>query len=473
MPPTIITKESLYKRITELERKHCCNKNQFFDTFADFPAEGAAGVLYIDKETGIIYIWDSLNSVYKVAEYIIEVTYSELSTLITNGELIPGQKYLLSDYQTVHTIPTTADLNTGPIEPLIVTALSLNELEPIAFSTLYPNDVIYYHRENGNASFPGSTKGYISKRIDTLYNNTVGNDFRNCKYRRYKLNVTTEWDGVTAYTELAVVKKTATNEIYIAVKANTNVALSDAGVWNRYPFDNNTYNGHPTSGLVNVPYDSLDYQDQYLFRDTYSVVNYYDNVFIATGLYDSVISFLCFGNIVGSNFNGNTIDDRFQSNSVKSFFSNNTLGTGFRQNIVGHNFSENTMGTYCFSNYFGPIFNNNLTGNDFESNHVLSKVMYNRFGKGAKRSSFGFMFQYNKMGQQCLANTFHNFCTNNTMLDNFTNTVAYANTVGIDFTPGTHVYGTYSKTIFKVPDGTFRLSYIDNAGVNQIVDPTT
>lgn len=64
MPPTIITKESLYKRITELERKHCCNKNQFFDTFAEFPAEGATNVLYIDKETQDIYIWDTLNEEY-------------------------------------------------------------------------------------------------------------------------------------------------------------------------------------------------------------------------------------------------------------------------------------------------------------------------------------------------------------------------------------------------------------------------
>lgn len=64
MPPLVITKESLYKRITELERKHCCNKNQFFDTFAEFPAEGAAGVLYIDKETEDIYIWNTLNEEY-------------------------------------------------------------------------------------------------------------------------------------------------------------------------------------------------------------------------------------------------------------------------------------------------------------------------------------------------------------------------------------------------------------------------
>jgi hypothetical protein len=58
MPPTIITKESLYKRITALERQHCCNKNQFFDTFAEFPATGNTEVLYTDLSTGNIYIWN-------------------------------------------------------------------------------------------------------------------------------------------------------------------------------------------------------------------------------------------------------------------------------------------------------------------------------------------------------------------------------------------------------------------------------
>ena len=90
MPPTIITKESLYKRITELERKHCCNKNQFFDTFAEFPAEGAAGVLYIDKETGIIYIWDTLNSEYIVANH---TPNQKTVTILSTGWVIDGDYY--------------------------------------------------------------------------------------------------------------------------------------------------------------------------------------------------------------------------------------------------------------------------------------------------------------------------------------------------------------------------------------------
>lgn len=91
MPPTIITKESLYKRITELERKHCCNKNQFFDTFAEFPAEGATNVLYIDKSNGTIYIWDG--AAYSEPTSLGEGTanrvafWSDANTLTSDADL--------------------------------------------------------------------------------------------------------------------------------------------------------------------------------------------------------------------------------------------------------------------------------------------------------------------------------------------------------------------------------------------------
>ncbi len=474
MPPLVITKESLYKRITELERKHCCNKNQFFDTFADFPAEGAAGVLYIDKETGIIYIWDSLNSVYKVAEYIIEITYSELSTLITNSELIPGQKYLLSDYQTVHTIPTTADLNTGLTEPLIVTALSSNELEPIAFSTLYPNDIIYYHHENGNTLFPGSTKGYISRRIDTLYNNSIGNDFRNCKYRRYKLNVTTEWDGVTAFNQLAVVKKTGTEEIYIALKANTNVALTETGTWVRHPYNNATYNGHPTSGLVNVPYDSLDYQDQYLFRIDYNISSNhtYNNLINYRGLYDTVVGLNFQHNLFSGEFVGNTIGDSFSRNSCNGYYADNVHGSTNNTNTFIGNFYNNNLGNQTFRNTFSGPFDSNIIGNDCQENTFGPWFKNNKIGNSFQINSIGADFDGNTVGKSFKFNTIGLLNTGNVMADNFKQTTTNSRISSINFTSATHVYGEYSKTIVKVPDGSFRLSYIDNAGVQQIVLPT-
>ena len=62
------------------------------------------------------------------------INYDNLVLKINSSELVPGQKYLLEDYQTVHTIPNTTDTNTGPIEPLVLTALGNNNLEVIAYS---------------------------------------------------------------------------------------------------------------------------------------------------------------------------------------------------------------------------------------------------------------------------------------------------------------------------------------------------
>ncbi len=407
-----------------------------------------------------------------VKDYIIEITYSELSTLITNSELIPGQKYLLSDYQTVHTIPTTVDLNTGPTEPLIVTALSSNELEPIAFSTLYPNDIIYYHHENGNALFPGSIKGYISRRIDTLYNNSIGNDFRNCKYRRYKLNVTIEWDGITAYAQQGVVKKTGTEEIYIALKANTNVALTETGTWMRYPYNNATYNGSPQAGLVNIPYDALDFQDVVLFSDGYNntIIN---NTIDFVGLYDSKIGVSFSNNFIQGHFVGNIIGSSFYNNIISGSFYNNVVGTSFGKNIIRHQFNDNSVGNRFYSNYTGTDFRTNIISNDFISNNIQGFFKSNKVGFSCYSNAFLDEFGSNVIGNSCVFNQFGIENKSNTILNGFTQNILKSVIQGIDFSLSTHVYLGYSCDIFKIPNGGYKLSYIDNAGVNQIVDPTT
>ncbi len=107
------------------------------------------------------------------------LTYSELLNKLSYGELAPGASYLISDYQTVHTIPARQDLHVGPVEPIIVTAVSPNKLAPEAYSTVYPQDILYYDIENNQSKVPGCTKGYIYRRIDTRQKNDFPLDFRN------------------------------------------------------------------------------------------------------------------------------------------------------------------------------------------------------------------------------------------------------------------------------------------------------
>lgn len=65
-----ITTDNTIKRLTELERQRCCNRNQFFPTYDDFPTTGEDNVLYIDKEKSKIYLWDGSNWVLEFSEDI-------------------------------------------------------------------------------------------------------------------------------------------------------------------------------------------------------------------------------------------------------------------------------------------------------------------------------------------------------------------------------------------------------------------
>jgi len=71
-------------RIDELENKvrrlecQTCSSPLFYDTFEDFPTEGRNGFLYVDKETGGIYIWNG--------EYI---TLYEEKICLNETEFVP------------------------------------------------------------------------------------------------------------------------------------------------------------------------------------------------------------------------------------------------------------------------------------------------------------------------------------------------------------------------------------------------
>ena len=65
----------------------CCDKTRFYDTLADFPETGLVSRLYVDRETGIIYVWDGSEYITAPSEpkYTSE---SLLPSTIDNGELI-------------------------------------------------------------------------------------------------------------------------------------------------------------------------------------------------------------------------------------------------------------------------------------------------------------------------------------------------------------------------------------------------
>lgn len=128
---------------------------------------------------------------------LIPHTWAELNTLLGNNQLVPGQEYLLTDYQTIHRVPTVATVNTGSVEPLIIQALTTASFSRVAKSQLNPNDSILYDFLNEfvkcEDSFDGDIlgagqscenndtvhrPGYIAYRCDTVKQLSAYYDFR-------------------------------------------------------------------------------------------------------------------------------------------------------------------------------------------------------------------------------------------------------------------------------------------------------
>lgn len=127
---------------------------------------------------------------------LINVTYEELNSIIEVRALVPGQKYLITDFQstmvygnlstdpgvTLESITIGSEVYSGDIEPLIVTAITTGSLDQIALSTIYPDDELYYTIQNLVNGILASTKGTILKRTDHTLNNTANFDYRITMY---------------------------------------------------------------------------------------------------------------------------------------------------------------------------------------------------------------------------------------------------------------------------------------------------
>jgi hypothetical protein len=374
------------------------------------------------------------------ASYVpaISVTYSALSSLIAAGSLVQGQKYLINDYRTVHQILNTSTINTGNLEPLIVTAATSNTLSPVAISTTFPKDIIWYNFTSDQNAIPGCTKGYIYRRIDTIQNNDIPFDFRNVKFRRWQINVTTQdtTGAVGTYTKGAVVKKTSTNEVYVKLTNNSGV-FSNTNFWTRLSFDNLSYIS-PTQTeweIVNDFY-TLIIPCSSLFQDykMWSVDSYYNT---AT---NNTINSVQSGNWIGGNlalyntviygtyFERNNIGPFFYNNSIREGFVNNKIEDSFYNNLIGENFYNNIIDNYFYGNVISAFFGNNVLNQCFYSNTLSSSFNTNMIQQGFNNNSVAEVFQNNNILIGFTFNTIGNNFIKNKIGQNF-----YNNKIGMYF----------------------------------------
>lgn len=450
----------------------------------------------------------------------VSVTYIQFNTLINNSQLVIGAQYLITDFQTIYDQPdfsapgvakTTVTTLTGPIEPLIATAVSTNEIAGEVLSTLYPNDHILYDPNFIATEVMGvAAKGRITQRTDTA-NNTVSYDIRNVLFKRYDDGggyFTVYWDNGGA--SLSTIPTFASNTL----------------CFNNY-FVNNYDVLNPPS--IQMPF--LLNNSVFLDTETYEVKaghNFYNNTFES---YVRNITFGsdCYNNFiqhgssstVGNSFINNTtnhldytiienkcmnntfnymdfcyIEDFFQNNTINGHIKLSKIGTNFKNNIstgslenmeiewdcinnsfvgattciIGNTFKDNVLGGGFASNKIGNRFINNVVGIDFKDNRIDAGCINNTIGISFEGNIIGTGFYNNLIGDSFKNNNIKDFFDNNTVNNDFISNIT-GNTG--DFL-GTSLLSSFSYNTVgsNTQNNTFGDEFINNVLCNDFLSNT-
>ena len=163
--------------------------------FIGFDLDNSGKLSKMDN-SGVITV---IESDITTPESLIPITYSEFYDLITSNSLVPTAKYKILDYRSANFLNGLRIANNPPpenqpewdyypqqvhygeIEPIIVTASSTYEIEPIAYSDVYKDDIINY--------VPYTNK--IAVNIELYNGDTFGTTGLNL-----------QWDGTHVYFDM-------------------------------------------------------------------------------------------------------------------------------------------------------------------------------------------------------------------------------------------------------------------------------
>jgi len=460
---------------------------------------------------------------------IVTITHAALVDLRNDSNLIPSQMYLITDFATMYDQPdyssattpvTTNNFKTAAVDPIVVFAISANNLASEAWQPTYPNDKLEYTLDYTTPLTGTVTKGRITKRTDDR-NNTCHYDHRTVLFKRYldASSLPTSYfnlnNGFGFFERHTFVDNSSANN-YVGNKlelASSNVYSCDlpnivffkdaqenelkATVEN-VTFFNETTNVIITGKVQNALF--FNKIDNSWFKDvnTISILGASPIVnFIVHDLFaDSTIT------VSGSfysnefhSFTGNTIVSASMYKNKIDFFSENELlgGKSIRLN-EGLSWVNNVLYSDVIENNITKFEDNTDSGVDtafgFRFNKGLN-VSGNTFSNGVLNNDFGFHFEGNILGDSFgtagqVGNTFHfvNTCIfGNNCISNTANMLLFACIFGnnfrlneikidltsVDFTLATHVYGDYNCEIYKNSGVVTKLAYIDAFDSRQTV----
>lgn len=404
-------------------------------------------------------------------EKMVQITWEELVALRDKENLIAGQMYRITDYETFSSMKGTQCA--GHPFDLVLTALSNNVLDEKCSAIWSARDAngyfadcnlpawdVRYCLDNDKGRYNWAVAPVKTIKVDLSefgVEPVIGSlngtfEYENATYAKWECSFMGQSAYILTPTDAPAVGHIPV--IYsvsegVGIKAGTVASVSESSLVGKgviyyltddmgnsacFDFKNIMFsrplsaegvydaeNGTPTFCYTfncieggNVLDKSV--VDKNLCFRNVSGLQSMDNVHL------SFIGSLCQNNSMGDACQGNTFGNSFIYNTCGNGFVLNVFGDGCDHNIFGNNCLRNTFRDNCAYNVFGDdcinnVFGNSATYNTFaqgcHENSFSDSCLRNSFGIGASQNSAKRYFRWNIIGNQSGGNKFGANCSYN------------------------------------------------------------
>ena len=363
---------------------------------------------------------ENIGNVILGKELIMHFTRNS-GTTITEGELIVGETYEITNYQGTDDFTDVANIQSGVINtngcvfiatgPTVSNWSSNSELTELTSYDEYhlvkftqwtqnnngggfsyerrrvwangntiSEDTVYFTKENYQSE---AVDVIIQGRLeikrgdyDAIYNSAVENEWSN------NTPFGTEWNSIYTQGEFVFNNNEISNQFkgnHILNDFSSNKIKSAFG---DEEFSSNMISGYFYNNTIG---------DVFIFNDVNS-------------FYSNKLGSFFVSNNIGDDFAYNNIGDDFVDNNISSDFRDNNIGNGFGDNNIAPDFRNNTIGKYFQKNTIASDFGfggeesqNNIIDDYFQDNIIGEYFYNNKVASYFENNTVGHYFQRNNI----------------------------------------------------------------------------
>lgn len=442
------------------------------------------GNINISLDTGI----GGVQTVKLNMDRYVSIGYNNFVNLISNGNLVPGLFYLINDYQTIHIIPGTTDINYGQNEGLLVLATAGDCISNQVWSIDYQEDYLEYDWTNTYVDGITTRPGWITKRRETRRNIQTPCDFRNVLQFRYSVDTTgMGYDSSLTYSIGDwVVGSDDHFYVSLANSNSNNDPLISPNHWLKFQDKNELYQFQTSwnPACFNTPFlaDISSKTLMYMFSDitngsfTFGNINNKNIIIEAVNSQTDEIPNVVFNcsvlmhdiyikSIMSATFTHSCSDISINSGSLYLMFQGSCANLDMSQFMFNSFFSTVT------SSRFECLLNGNVLVNCYDLNikqeftkNILGTVTQTSFGSSVYENVIQKMSDCN-IGSNIEKNIFVSIIGKTAKFL----TVLPGSSEQLNYNTATYIYDDYNTEIYMRPDQTSCIRFVDDTD-NWVVD---